>query len=224
MKTALKLAQGVAASMSVANAQRVTIDDLIHYLPMRYEDRSNLARIRELQNGMWATIEAEVRIAGTYAVKSGKLRIFEISAVDGTGQIRAFWWNQAYLQNSFKQGRRVLLYGQWKRSRSGFFEVENSDYEFVLDDDHADPIHTGRRVPVYRKLGEIRTKQLRSIMHHLLERLDFSEVEEIVPEELLTRNNLIPKAAALRQVHFPASDAPLEMYNKFGSPAHQRLI
>lgn len=224
MKTALKLAEGVAASMSVANAQRVTIDDLIHYLPMRYEDRSNLARIRELQNGMWATIEVEVRIAGTYPVKGGKLRIFEISGTDGTGQVRAFWWNQAYLQNSFKQGRRVLLYGQWKRSRRGFFEVENPDYEFAADDDDADPIHTGRRVPIYRKLGDVRTKQLRSIMHHVVARLNFSEIEEVLPAEVLTRGKLISRAAAFHNIHFPADDAPLDLYNRFGSPAHQRLI
>jgi ATP-dependent DNA helicase RecG len=224
MKTAMKLAEGVASSMPGAGAQRVTIDDLIHYLPMRYEDRSNLAHIRELQNGMWATIEVEVRIAGTYAVKGGKLRIFEISGTDGTGQVRAFWWNQAYLQNSFKQGRRVLIYGQWKRSRRGFFEVENPDYEFAADDDDADPIHTGRRVPVYRKLGEIRSRQLRSIMHHVVGRLDFSDIEEVLPEEVLTRGKLIARATAFRNVHFPADDAPLDLYNRFGSPAHQRLI
>jgi len=224
MKTALRLAEGVAASMTAANAQRVTIDDLIHYLPMRYEDRSNLAHIRDLQNGMWATIEVEVRIAGTYAVKGGKLRIFEISGTDGTGQVRAFWWNQAYLQNSFKQGRRVLIYGQWKRSRRGFFEVENPDYEFAADDDDADPIHTGRRVPIYRKLGEIRSRQLRSIMHHVVGRLNSSEIEEVLPEEVLTRGRLIARAAAFRNIHFPADDAPLELYNRFASPAHQRLI
>ena len=224
MKTAQKLAQGVAASTPLGDAHQVTVEDFIHCLPMRYEDRSNLAKIRDLQNGTWATIEVEVRIAGTYPVKGGRLRIFEISGTDGTGQVRAFWWNQGYLQNSLKQGRRLLLYGQWKRSRRGFYEVENPDYEFALDDDDADPIHTGRRVPVYRKLGEMRAKQLRSIMHYVLERVDFSDIEEIVPDEVLTRNKLIPRSAALRQVHFPADDAPLELYNKFQSPAHQRLI
>ena len=224
MKTAQKLAEGVVAPISGAGVRQVTVEDLIHCLPMRYEDRSNLAQVRELENGMWATIQGQVRIAGTYPVKGGRLRIFEISATDSTGQVRAFWWNQAYLQNSFKQGRLVLLYGQWKRNRRGFFEVENPDYEFVLDDDDADPIHMGRRVPVYRKLGEIRTKQLRSIMYHVLERLDFSEIEEVVPAEVVTRNKLISRAAAFRQVHFPAEDAPLETYNKFASPAHTRLI
>jgi ATP-dependent DNA helicase RecG len=225
IKSAQKLAVGVAAASNAPNPLQVTVEDLLHYLPMRYEDRSNLARIRDLEHGVYATIEAEVRVAGTYAVKGGRLRIFEFSAVDETGQIRAYWWNQPYLQNSFPRGRRVLLYGQWKRGRRGFFEVENPDYEFITDDeDSADPIHTGRRVPVYRKLGEVRTKQLRSIMHHVVERLDFSEIEEVIPAELRARNELISRAEAFRQVHFPADDAALELYNRFQSPAHRRLI
>ncbi len=225
IKSAQKLAVGVAAASGVPNPLQVTVEDLLHYLPMRYEDRSALSRIRDIEHGVYATIEAEVRVAGTYAVKGGRLRIFEFSAVDETGQIRAYWWNQPYLQNSFPRGRRVLLYGQWKRGRRGFFEVENPDYEFITDDeDSADPIHTGRRVPVYRKLGEVRTKQLRSVMHHVVERLDFSEVEEHIPEELRSRNELISRAEALRQIHFPAEDASLELYNRFQSPAHRRLI
>jgi ATP-dependent DNA helicase RecG len=225
MKTTQKLAAGVAAASGVANALQVTVEDLIHYLPMRYEDRSNLARVRDLEHNVFATIEVEVRVAGTYPVKGGKLRIFEFSGTDETGQVRAYWWNQAYLQNSFPKGKRVLLYGQWKRGRRGFFEVENPDYEFVSDDDDsADPIHTGRRVPVYRKLGEVRAKQLRSIIHHVMGKLDFSEVEEALPEEVVAGNKLISRADALRQVHFPAEDAPLELYNEFKSPAHRRLI
>jgi ATP-dependent DNA helicase RecG len=225
IKSAQKLAVGVAAASGAPNPLQVTVEDLLHYLPMRYEDRSNLARIRDLEHAVYATIEAEVRVAGTYAVKGGRLRIFEFSAVDETGQIRAYWWNQPYLQNSFPRGRRVLLYGQWKRGRRGFFEVENPDYEFITDDeDSADPIHTGRRVPVYRKLGEVRTKQLRSVMHHVVDRLDFSEIEELIPDELRSRNELISRAEAFRQIHFPADDAPLELYNRSQSPAHRRLI
>ena len=223
-KTAMKLAQGVAAAVDEPNALLVTVDDLLNYLPMRYEDRSNLTRIRELQHNEFATIEVEVRIAGTYAVKGGKLRIFEFSGVDNSGQIRAYWWNQAYLQQSFPRGRKVLLYGQWKRGRRGFFEVENPDYEFVNDDEDAEAIHMGRRVPVYRKLGEIRSKQLRSIMHHVLERVDWSEFQEQLPEEMIKRSHLISRRDAFRQIHFPADDAPIALYNEYQSPAHRRLI
>jgi ATP-dependent DNA helicase RecG len=224
MKTAQKLAAGTASVAGLGNPLHATIEDLIYYLPMRYEDRSNLARITDIEHNTYATIEVEVRVAGTYAVKGGKLRIFEFSGIDETGQVRAYWWNQPYLQNSFPRGRKVLLYGLWKRGRRGFFEVENPDYEFTTDDDAADPIHTGRRVPVYRKLGEVRSKQLRSVMHHVLERIDFSEVEDHLPEEVTSRASLISRADALRQIHFPADDASIDLYNKSQSPAHRRLI
>jgi ATP-dependent DNA helicase RecG len=174
---------------------------------------------------MFATIAVEVRVAGSYPVKGGKLRIFEFSAVDQTGQIRAFWWNQAYLVNTFSKGKKVLLYGQWKRGRRGSFEVENPDYELIADDeDAAEPIHTGRRVPVYRKLGEIWPKQLRSIMHYLVERLDLSGMKEVFPADLLARNKLISRPDAFKQIHFPSEDDSLEQYNAFRSAAHRRLI
>ncbi|HEY7546737.1 MAG TPA: hypothetical protein VID27_17730, partial [Blastocatellia bacterium] len=224
VKVAQKLAQGIAATLTSGNPLHATTDDLLHYLPMRYEDRSNLAPIRDLEHGSFATIEVEVRVSGTYAVKGGKLRIFEFSGIDETGQIRAYWWNQPYLQHSFPRGKKVLLYGQWKRGRRGFFEVENPDYEFIADDEDSDPIHLSRRVPVYRKLGEIKTRQLRSIMHHLVERVDWSEVADLIPQEISARNKLISRADALRQIHFPAEDAPLDEYNRALSPAHRRLI
>ncbi|HWC77551.1 MAG TPA: ATP-dependent DNA helicase RecG [Blastocatellia bacterium] len=225
MKTAQKLAQALSSATGIGDFKQATVEDLLNYLPMRYEDRSKLAPIKDLQHNSYAAIEVEVRVAGTYAVKGGKLRIFEFSAVDRTGQIRAFWWNQSYLQNSFPRGRKVLLYGLWKRGRRGFFEVENPDYEFIAeDDDAAEPIHTGRRVPVYRKLGEIRTKQLRSIMHHVMERLDLSTIEESFPKDLLRRAELISRKSALQQIHFPVNDVPLAVYNGFASPAHRRLI
>jgi ATP-dependent DNA helicase RecG len=177
MKTAQKLAQGAAAAISAASAQKATVDDLIHYLPMRYEDRSNLARIRDLQNGMWATIEVEVRVAGTYPVKCGKLRIFEIYGTDGTGQVRAFWWNQGYLQTTFKQGRRVLLYGQWKRSKQGSLKlrIPTTSLSSMMMTQTRSTIMGG--VPIYRKFGDLRTRNSPD-HNHVLARLDL-QIEEL---------------------------------------------
>ncbi|MGH9764273.1 MAG: OB-fold nucleic acid binding domain-containing protein, partial [Blastocatellia bacterium] len=184
-KTAQKLAEGIAGAIGAVDPRAVTVGDLLHYLPMRYEDRSNLLAIRDLQHGVFGTISVEVRVSGSYAVKGGKLRIFEFSAVDGTGQIRAFWWNQTYLVNTFTKGRRVLLYGQWKRGKRGFFEVENPDYELVAgEEDDVETIHTGRSVPVYRRLGDIRAKQLRSIVYNVLQRVDLSSVTEVLPADI----------------------------------------
>jgi ATP-dependent DNA helicase RecG len=223
-KAAAKLAAAVAAFAGCA-ADEATVEDLVHYTPMRYEDRSNLARVGDLRHEMEAAIEVEVTVAGAYPVAGGRYRIFELSGMDATGQIRAFWWNQTWLQHTFKPGTRAILFGQWKRSRRASFEVENPEYEVLgEDDDPQGAIHTGRRVPVYRKLGEFRTRPLRRIMFELLERLDLSAVPENLPEDLVARRRLAPRGEALRRIHFPGDDAPLDDYAAFRSPAHERLV
>jgi ATP-dependent DNA helicase RecG len=223
-KASAKLAEAVAAFVGCA-PREATVEDLLHYTPMRYEDRSNLARIVDLREGLEASIEVEVRVSGAYPVAGGRYRIFELSGVDETGQIRAFWWNQTYLSNTFKQGTRAILFGQWKRSRRASFEVENPDYEVLADtDDPLAAIHTGRRVPVYRKLGDFRTRPLRRIMFQVLERLDSASIPERLPASTRQRLGLVARGVALRRIHFPADDAPLADYAAFKSPAHARLV
>src|SRR5262245_45659203 len=199
----------------------------MHYLPMRYEDRSNLARISQLQDGQTASVEVMVRVGGIIPLRGGRLKMYEFIATDGENQARAYWWNQIYLNRVFQRGARVILYGQWKLNKyKGYFEVENPEYEILTDDDD-DPetsaIHTARRVPVYRKLGDFRTRQLRSIFHHLLNNLDKNSAESL-PNEIIARRQLIPRGEALRNVHFPADDSPIDDYILARSPAHRRLI
>src|SRR5205823_1234353 len=104
-----------------------------------------------------------------------------------------------------------------------------SDEEFEEDlESSADPalaaIHVGRRVPVYRKLGEFRAKRLREIMYEVLNRIDDEAITETLPEDLRSRQHLIGRADALRRIHFPTEDVPLADYERARSPAHLRLI
>ena len=226
-----KTAEQLAAAIAVINARpdprEATVEDLLHYLPMRYEDRSNLTRIAGLQDGLEASVELIVRVGGIIPLKGGRLKLYEFMATDGEGQIRAFWWNQIFLNRVFQRGTRVILFGQWKFNRHrGLYEVENPDYEILPDDEEeseAAAIHTARRVPVYRKLGDFRTRPLRTIFHHLLNHLN-EEIPESLPADLVARCHLIPRDEALRRIHFPADDAPIEDYNLAQSPAHRRMI
>ena len=226
-----KTAEQLAAAIAVINARpdprEATVEDLLHYLPMRYEDRSNLTRIAGLQDGLEASVELIVRVGGIIPLKGGRLKLYEFMATDGEGQIRAYWWNQIFLNRVFQRGTRVILFGQWKFNRHrGIYEVENPDYEILPDDEEeteSSAIHTARRVPVYRKLGDFRTRPLRTIFHHLLNHLS-EEIPESLPAEMVARCHLIPRDEALRRIHFPADDAPIEDYNLAQSPAHRRMI
>ena len=94
--------------------------------------------------------------------------------------------------------------------------------------DSGDPtlaaIHVGRRVPVYRKLGEFSSKRLREILHAALALLPDSAIPETLPEDLRQRRKLIARSDALRQIHFPSENADLGLYDQARSPAHLRLI
>ena len=303
--SARKLGLALASLAAKTDAAEATVEDLLNYLPMRYEDRSNLARIADLKDGMEASLELYVRVAGGFQVgknrspKQPKLFIFEVTASDPerTGKPVVVWWFVsgrsaqriiAYHRQKFTRGARFIAFGQWEwDTRRNTFSLrlnkpdelemlpgtwmpperelirlaeeggkgEGSDGEMLMrggapvnvggangeedgaegfdefeedEESGADPtlaaIHVGRRVPVYRKLGEFRTKRLREIMYEVLSRIDDEAITETLPEDLRSRQHLIGRADALRRIHFPTEDVPLADYERARSPAHLRLI
>jgi ATP-dependent DNA helicase RecG len=302
--TARRLALALATLYGKREAGEATVEDLLNYLPMRYEDRSNLTRISELRDGVEASLELYVRVAGGFQVgksrgpKAPPLYIFEITASDPerTAKPVVVWWFVsgrqagriiAYNRQRFTRGARFVAYGKWEwDTRRNTFALrlnkpdelemlpgtwtppehallrlaeENGNNEGTLtqtadeDESHAthaanddsgvsvdasaeedfeaeasDPrlaaIHVGRRVPVYRKLGEFPAKRMREIMHAVLARIEDAEITETLPAELIGRRKLISRAEALRRIHFPAEDATLADYERARSPAHLRLI
>jgi ATP-dependent DNA helicase RecG len=296
---ARKLGLALASLAAKTDATEATVEDLLNYLPMRYEDRSNLARIENLSDGTEASLELYVRVAGGFQVgknrhpKQPKLFIFEVTASDPlrTGKPVVVWWFVsgrqapriiAYHRQKFTRGARFIAFGQWEwdtrrntfslrlnkpdelemlpgtwtppehallrlaeesEGRNGRGEgqtlaVDNEtedeeaasgDEAFEEEDEgNADPtlaaIHVGRRVPVYRKLGEFRTKRLREIMHEVFSRIEDEAIKETLPADLRARQHLIDRADALRRIHFPTEDVPLAEYERARSPAHLRLI
>lgn len=223
--TAKNLATAVAALNGKMDIREVTVEDLLYYLPMRYEDRSNLTKVSQIAPGSYTSVEVRVRVAGSYPVKGGRLSIFDLSATDETGQIRAYWWNQRWLEETLKHGTRVILYGLWQwNGHKRCCEVENPEFEVLSEQDAAEPIHTGRRVPIYRKLGNFRTRQLRSIIYHVINELSDAVVQESLPQQSLIRHQLMPRYEALVNVHFPGAETPIEEYNLGRAPAWRRLI
>ena len=240
---------------------------------MRYEDRSRPARISDLTEGMEASLELYVKVAGAFQVRSrpargrSRLFIFEVTATDPdkSGRPVVVWWFVSgahaydivnYYKKRFTRGARFITFGKWEWSqRRGTFalrlnkpadELEmlpsmpeegqlgtatngNTAEEIGLDEDESsDPalalIHVGRRVPIYRKLGEFGSKRLREILHATLALLPDSAIPETLPPDLRQRQKLIQRSNALRDIHFPAEDTPLVLYEQARSPAHLRFI
>src|SRR6185436_19387132 len=95
-----KLAHALRQPTAKKNGSPPTVEELLNYLPMRYEDRSHPARIGDLTAGAEASLELVVKNAGGFEVRNkrgygrSRLFIFEVVANDPerTHQDVVVWW------------------------------------------------------------------------------------------------------------------------------------
>jgi ATP-dependent DNA helicase RecG len=127
-----KLAVALSLHANKKHYSEATVEDLLSYLPMRYEDRSHLAKIKSLEDGTEATLELQVKHAGGYQVRNKKsfsksrLFIFEVSGVDLdniTGRQVVVWWFVSgahayeivqFYTKKLKRGARFITFGRWE--------------------------------------------------------------------------------------------------------------
>lgn len=205
-----------------------TVKDALYYLPHRYEDRSNLRKISNLQYNNVETIAGRVVAAEVVRLPKRKMTIFELIVNDGSGFIRGKWFNQPFMQKNFKVGQQVVLCGTVKiNSYHGGIEMDNPEHEIISDvastrfrDDSF--IHTNRVVPVYRVTSGLSVRQIRSIMFNILNTC-IQDVHDPMPVEILKRNNLPILSESLSQVHFPDAGVDLGLFNRGVSNFHKRL-
>jgi ATP-dependent DNA helicase RecG len=210
-----------------------TLDDLMHYLPFRYEDRLNPRGIAELRAGEMATVIAEVRTSGLFRTR--RMPIFQMTAGQGRARLRCIWFNAAYLKDKFKPGQVVALYGKVEEDyRGGELQLTQPQFEIIGEADSASDsaeqklaasLEIGRIVPIYESAaqGRLTSRWFRRIIHTALENLppDFPDPIPVVVRRHL---NLISPREALQKVHWPDPGESIDDLLSSRTPAHVRLI
>jgi ATP-dependent DNA helicase RecG len=203
-----------------------TVEDLLAYVPFRYEDRSNVKAVNELAPGEMATVIAEVRSASLSGFKRRDLGLFEASFTDRSrGILVGKWFHGGYLANRLVPGKKVALYGKVEfDSYSGQLTMLHPELEDLSEgDDVAEAaLHLGRVVPVYEAVSKISPRVLRKTVHDVLESLP--PVQDQLPEEVRRRLKLPDRWTAIRETHFPPQDTDMRLLNAFRSQAQFRLI
>jgi ATP-dependent DNA helicase RecG len=223
--TELRYVKGVGPRRAepLAGQGLETAEDLLYHLPFRYEDRRAFAAIERLvAGGAEHTVSATVASSRLIRTRRRGFTIFEAVLCDASGRVKGVWYNQPYLARMLVKGRRVVLFGGATRDRYGHTVLENPEYEF-LDEEDAEGIHTGRIVPVYRKVGELNSRALRRLVFRALSEIDPRSIAEVVPAEIAARHGLQPRLEALRAAHFPPADAGPEALGERDTPAHHTL-
>ena len=213
-----------------------TVDDLLHYLPFRYEDRLNPRSIAELRTGEMATVIAEVRTSGLFRTR--RMPIFQMTAGQGRARLKCIWFNASYLRDKFKPGQLVALYGKIEQDyRGGELQLTQPQFEIIgeaaSEEDAADSaeqklaasLEVGRIVPIYESAGQGRltSRWFRRIIHTALENLT-PNLPDPIPTAVRNRLSLIPPRQALQKVHWPDAGESFDDLQSSRTPAHIRLI
>ncbi len=203
-----------------------TAEDLLSYVPFRYEDRSNVKTIAQLAPGEMATVIAEVRSAKLSGFRRRNLGLFEARFSDSSRAILVCkWFHGGYLASVFAEGMKVAIFGKIEfDSYSGELTILHPEFEILSgdDEDGEASLHTGRVVPIYEAAGKLTTRILRVFTHRILESV--SPVEDYLPESLRARLKLPGRWTAIHDIHFPPPDSDLRLLNAFRSQAQFRLI
>ncbi|AJQ88782.1 ATP-dependent DNA helicase RecG [Xanthomonas oryzae pv. oryzicola] len=197
----------------------LSVQDLWLHLPLRYEDRTRLTTIAQLQSGVPAQIEGRVD-----AVERGfrfrpVLRVAVSDASHGTLVLRFFHFRAAQVAQ-FAVGTRVRVFGTPKPGQNGW-EIVHPSYRVLAPDEDAglgDSLD-----PVYPVLEGVGPATLRKLIGQALERLPPEAALELLPPHWLQDEKLPSLRAALLTMHRPPVGTDPQQLLAGGHPAQQRL-
>lgn len=182
-----------------------TIEDLLMYLPRRWDDYSKVVTISQIRPEETISIHGKIWQITSRRSKGGR-SVTEVIINDGTGSVKAVWFNQPFLINNLHEGEEIYLAGKVEWNNNGFSFISPS-YEKVSDEEET-MIHTARIVPVYPETEGVTSKWLRGKIK-LMMRYIYS-IKDYLPNEIKEEQNLLDLAAAVRQMHFPEDEALLK--------------
>jgi ATP-dependent DNA helicase RecG len=233
LTTPVQYVKGIGPRLAEILATKgiATVGDLLNYLPFRYEDRLNPRGIAELRAGEMATVIGEVRNSGLFRTR--KMPIFLLTVGQGRSKLRCLWFHGTYLQDKFKPGQLIALYGKVEQDqRSGELQIVQPQFEMLgeagsdgADDKAAASLEVGRIVPIYESAGQgrVTARWFRRVIRTALDDLT-PDLAETIPAAVRERLALVSPREALWKVHWPEAGESLADLQSSRTAAHIRLI
>jgi len=195
---------GPKSAETLSRLELHTLADLLQHYPRRYDDYSRLKTIHRLWFGEEVTVLGTVEEIEVRPMRGGKLKLVEAVISDGTGSIRATWFNQPWIAERLPAGRAVALSGKVDQYL-GRLVLKEPEWE-PLDQQQ---LHTRRIVPVYPLTAGVTSKWIRRVIHAVVERYAL-RLPDPLPDPVREAAGLLPLGRAVQQIHFPDDLPTLE--------------
>src|SRR5579863_2047947 len=235
LQTDVRMLKGVGPQRAELLAKRGihTIEDLLGYLPFRYEDRIHFSQIKDVRPGNVYTLR--VRVASGSAVRGmrGRDAIYHLLVKDDSGfSLACKFFHGGYLEGRLKSGQLLVLHGKVEidRLRPARMEMVNPQFELLSEEgagqnagQNGDSTEVGRIVPIYEAIGTFGTRSIRRATYAALQHLD-ANFPDLLPASVRKRMDFPLRRDAIIRTHFPPPGESFDALNQFRSPAQMRLI
>jgi ATP-dependent DNA helicase RecG len=226
LQTEVRMIKGVGPNRAELLAKRgiYTLEDLLNYLPFRYEDRIHFSKIKDIQPNNIYTIRARVMSGQAVRGNYGRNAIYHLLVQDDSGSLPCKFFHGGYLEGRLTPGQEIILHGKVEidKLRPARREMVNPQIE-VIGAQELDSTEVGRIVPIYEAVGTFGSRQIRRAVYSTLQNLD-STIPDVLPADLREKLHYPSRREAVIQTHFPPAGESIDALNLFRSPAQQRLI
>ena len=201
-----------------------TLEDLLGYLPFRYEDRIEFSQIKDVRPNAVYTLRVTVASGQAVRTMRGRDAIYHLLVQDESGSLACKFFHGGYLEGRLKPGQQLILHGKAEvdRQRPARIEMVNPQME-VISGEGLDSTEVGRVVPVYEAIGTFGTRAIRRAVYGALQHLD-PRMPDVLPAALRTKLQFPTHREAVMQTHFPSAEESIDALNQFRSVAQRRLI
>ena len=184
-----------------------TVEDLLFHLPIRYQDKTKLTKISDLEPGNKYFIEGVVEKSNIIFYKK---RMFLVRLSDSSGfiQLRFFYFNKSQMRN-FSEGQKVRCYGELRLANK-VKEMVHPECEFI-DRNNIKKLDE-YLTPVYPITEGLQQHRIRNIVRQSLAMLKSGKISfpEILPKKILEKYNLVDINTALLNIHNPIGNESFE--------------
>lgn len=173
-----------------------TVEDLLNYFPRSYTDLSTLSN--DILNKVDQKIITSMQVIdnGYISRPKARLSIFKQKFKVNDIPIYLVWFNQDYLKGKYKIGDVLLVSGTLKKIGR---EYQISSPICEIPDNTR---YIGKINPVYKLTKGLFNNTLSEIIKNALE-TNIDNIEENIPDYIISRFNLLKRKNAYENIHFP---------------------
>ncbi len=198
------------AEMLQKEAGIFTFKDLLFYFPFRHVDRTKFFTIRSItEESVPVQLKGVIEGMQMQGERQGKRLIAKFR--DNTGTIDLVWFKgHNWIASKLKIGVEYIVYGKPTEFK-GRFNMAHPEIDAVSDWEKDPP---SAFQPVYNSSEKLKAKGIdsagfRKLLKQLFLRIKPIHIQENLSEELKSDFKLMPRFAALYQIHFPENQKNL---------------